>query len=239
MNKNFQSNPLIIFTLCMCLQVACHSTPLVGVETHQSTDDKNNLSQLRKQVELFAVGEGDETVFAKLQKLPKNSLISDLEKLKRQIYDDDALQVKIAFLLCRLNYHYEENREKIEWSLARNSHYYHLPHDEVIGFASKLISLGDTQLIRVVMVASEWSDGALAEGIASVLEDAVVNDSEAFWRNLSMMTPSVRRGIYEQIKSALNSDRIETVNKNLKKRSKNKNYRKVAQEMVKALSKPV
>ncbi len=239
MSKDFQTNPFIIFTLCVCLQVACHSTPPVGVEMHQSSDDKNNLSKLREQVELFAVGEGDETVFAELQKLPRNNLISDLEKLRKQIDDDDAFQVRVAFLLCRFNYHYEENSEKIAWSLARNSPYYHLPHDEVIGFASKLISLGDTQLIRVVMAASQWSDGALAEGIASILEDAVVNDSEAFWRNLSMMTPSVRRGIYEQIKFALNPDHIETVNRNLKKRSKNKNYRKIAQEMMKALSKPV
>ena len=96
MSKVFQTNPFIIFTLCVCLQVACHSTPPVGVETHQSSENKNNLSQLREQVELFAVGEGDEAIYAELQKLPKNSLISDLEKLKKQIDDDDPLQVKIA-----------------------------------------------------------------------------------------------------------------------------------------------
>jgi hypothetical protein len=239
MSKDFQANLFIIFTLCVSLQVACHSTPPVGVEWHQNSEDKNNLSQLRKQVELFAEGEGDEKIYAELQKLPRNSLISDLEKLRKQIYEDDALQVKIAFLFCRLNYHYEENSEKIAWSLARNSHYSHLPHDEVIGFASKLISLGDTQLIRVVMAASQWSDGALSEGIAVILEDAVVSDSDSFWRNLSRLTPSVRRGIYDLIKFALNPDHIETVNRNLKKRSKDKNYRKITQEMMKVLSKPV
>ena len=237
MNKVFQANPFIIFTLCVYLQVACHSTPPVGVETHQNSENKNNLSSLRKQVESFAEGEGNEAAYTEFLKLPRNTLISDLEKLKKQIDGDDALQVRIAFLLCRLNYRYEENQEKIGWALARNSPYDKLPPDEVIGFASKLISLGDTQLLRVVMAASEWSDGALSEGIADILYRAITNDFDAFLRDLKSLTPSARLGVYTQIDFAFGSSNDKAkLKRNLKAKSKDKKLGLVAREMLQKLS---
>ena len=141
----FISSFHIFLTLLLSLQIACSSSWPATLYKSQSSS-VSDLDKLRKQVERFAVGEGNEKVYLQLEQLPRNDLISDLDKLKKQAAEDDSIQVKIAFLFCRLDYHYEENREMIARSLTRNSPYYKLPPDETIGFASYLIKRGDKQL---------------------------------------------------------------------------------------------
>jgi hypothetical protein len=232
----FFSSFHIFLTLLLSLQIACSSSWPATLDKGQSSS-VSDLDKLRKQVERFAVGEGDEKVYLQLEQLPRNDLISDLDKLKKQAAEDDSIQVKIAFLFCRLDYHYEENREMIARSLTRNSPYYKLPPDETIGFASNLIKRGDKQLLTVVMTASEWSDGALSEGIEDILYKVVMNDLDSFLRNLVSLPPSTRQAVYREIGFALTEAKDKSKLKSqLKSKSGDKDLGNVAKEMLHAIT---
>jgi len=226
----------VFLTLLLSIQIACSSSWPAPLDKSQSSS-VSDLDKLRKQVERFAVGEGNEKVYLQLEQLPRNNLISDLDKLKGQAAEDDSIRVKIAFLFCRLDYHYEENREIIARSLTRNSPYYKLPPDETIGFASNMIKRGDKQLLAVVMTASEWADGALGEGIEDILYKVVMNDLDSILRNLVNLPLPIRQAVYREIKFALTEAKDKSkIKSQLKSKYGDKVLSNVAKEMLRAIT---
>lgn len=237
MGKKFWQNLIVFFAASMYLQVACASKQPAQTEKPM-TKMTANLSSLREQVEAFAIGEGNEELYSKLAQRPRSDLISDLEKLRQQAPEEEAIQVKIAFLFCRLNHHYKNNEEMIARSLHRNSPYPGLPHDETIGFANDLIKRGNKQLLPVVLAAAEWADGALGEGIQDILFKVAMSDLDSILENLVRLSIPIRQGVYKQIKFALavatDKDKAK-LKSQLKSKLGNNDVSKVVQEMLQSI----
>lgn len=231
MTKHSPSRLGFLMAACMLMPPACTAALPADVRQERQ-DDAAGLGELRKLVEAFAVGVGDEAAFSKLEQMPRDGLISSLNRLKEETPGDDPLQVKIAFLMCRLNYNYDENREVVARTVSQTPPFQELHPDETISFVEDLINRGDKRLLAVVIAAEEWADGALGEAVSGIIYKAAAGDLDSLLRNLADAPASARSAVYAQLKFNLKetADK-EKLLRRLKAKSKDKTLGPLAEEM--------
>jgi hypothetical protein len=123
-------------------------------------------------------GEIGQAAWEKMQQGGRDKLISNLLQLRDSHPTDHALQPKIAFLLCNLNYEYESNKQLIVSGLGSNSPFQGFQADQSQSLLSRLIERGDKQLLRELFAVAGKADGDLAEGLAETFSRELRNEPE-------------------------------------------------------------
>src|SRR5437016_4829901 len=110
----------LIFTLAP-LMFGCSTIPKLGQRPAETKGiDQGHAKsaldlELISQIEQFAedVGEKGQSAWKKLQSYHRDDLIASLLRLHNSLPKVDPLHVKIAFVLCNLDYEYQANVEII------------------------------------------------------------------------------------------------------------------------------
>jgi hypothetical protein len=164
-------------------------------------------SNLREKVEEFAIGEGDEEILKKLGSCRRIDLVARLDEIKNTARADDSIRVKIAFLLCRLEYGDDNDTSLIVTSLAKRTGFVDLGPDDVLQMIGVLIEHGNKPLISGVLEAVPWADGAVAEGISDILARELMEDPDYVVQELENRPPSLTRKAVFLIRSGLDETR--------------------------------
>lgn len=143
-----------------------------------------------------------------------NSLRSrtdELVSLQKSLPADDALQPKIAFVLCNLDRDAEANRQVLQSALADPSPYKSVFADQVQDMISRLIDREDsrgndeasTELTRSLIALAPKADGALSDGLGITLSKQLRTKSGIFmsaWgEHFSAMPEEESEGIKSQV----------------------------------------
>lgn len=192
---------------------------------------------LRSQVETFAEGEGNDASWQKLNARPREELINDLIHLRQSVAENDPMQVKIAFVLCYLDYDYAANKAIIISALSKSSPYEGLYGDDVVVLIGRLIRRGDASLLPVVFAATPWSDGALSEGLAVIIAEEAHNHPAVFLSQLKDEPVAVRNEVYVFIAYAMSDNNKRSLRQNLLATSPSSELKTVTNELLAALTK--
>lgn len=196
--------------VALSTQVACGSSaqkkPAAAEQTQtpQTVTSPPTDGDLEKKINAFAEGEGDDAVLAELlRQQPRESLITSAERIREAAEPTDAVRVSVAFLLCRLNHSYPENRTIIVEAFRNPEKYRDFHGDYVVGMLARQIREGDKELLPVTFQAAKAADGASAEGLSSIFIENFRATPNAFLQQLSRMNVGVRREVFELLSHAL------------------------------------
>jgi hypothetical protein len=156
-------------------------------------------SALKQQIIEFSYDLGTSWNLRYFQRLPRNSLISSLHRIRDKAEADDPIRVQIAFLLCRLRYQYPRNRAIVIDGFKNRNKYDQLPHEDAFWMIDRLIRGGDNELWTLAFEAAPKSDGALSELLDSTFFHALTADPRKFLRRLAHMNTTIKRGVYQLI----------------------------------------
>jgi hypothetical protein len=125
---------------------------------------------------------------------PRSGLITRLLQLREEDAKADTDKLAIAFLFCNLNADYEANKARIVSAVLKEPNPYSDWEAELIG---RLIKRGDKNLLPVLFVVSEWSDGGLAEELSSIFEEELKSNPQVFLLQLKTVPKKIREKVYE------------------------------------------
>jgi len=189
--------------------------------------------ELKQLIESFGPDEQD-VHLQELLSIPRQRLISSLLQFRNGKINSDAFQMRVAFLLCRLNYEYQHNRKLIRSKLSRA---HRANADTTISLIGILIARGDRSLLSDVFSACEWSDGAASEAITDVFLEETRKHLVAFVRALELRPTKVRLGVYRFLNSAWTKDQLSNLRKSLVEMTQTAELRSIRTEMLQALNK--
>jgi len=189
--------------------------------------------ELKQLIESFGPDEQDVNL-QKLLSIPPQQLISRLLQFRKGKINSAAFQVRVTFLLCRLDYEYQHNRKLIRSNLSRA---HRANADTTISLIGALIARGDRSLLSDVFSACEWSDGAASEAISDVFLEETSKHLSAFVRTLKLRTTKVRLGVYRFFNSAWTKDQLSSLKKSLDEMPQTAELRSIRTEMLQALNK--
>jgi hypothetical protein len=197
------------------------------------TEDETGLV---KDVKTFTVDVGPEgeKAWARLRSVPRAELVGRLVALRGRLPADDAMQPRIAFVLCNLDYEYPANASIVAAALARHAQYRNFGGDDAAGLLARLIERGDQTLLPVLLRSAAWADGALAEQLSDTIADRLVKDTDALLVALRVQRQQTRARIYRFISAegTLNREDRQTIRNRLRRITpKNKVY-PIAQELL-------
>ncbi|MDX6709835.1 MAG: hypothetical protein QOH96_851, partial [Blastocatellia bacterium] len=170
---------------------------------HSRDPVEESESALKQQIIEFSYDEGTSSNLQHFQRLPRNSLISTLHRIRDKAEADDPIRVQVAFLLCKLRYQYPKNRAIVIDGFKNTNKYEHLPKEDAFWMINKLISGGDDELLTLAFEAAPRSDGALSEMLEGTYLDALEADPGKFLRRLAHMNTTIKRRVYQLIAYAM------------------------------------
>jgi hypothetical protein len=167
-----------------------------GQSAPRLTDDK----ELLRLVEVYAgSGEDSNGAWDKLNSYPRQDLVNHLLKVRSSLPTDDYHRALIAFVLCNLNYDYENNRKIILDSFTDTAVYKTPFADWAGNLIDRLIERGDHELLPTLFKATGWADGALAASLSGYLTKYLKRDPSMFLSKLAAEPTLTRRGVYQRI----------------------------------------
>lgn len=204
---------LFITCISMLIPGACRSTSNPPANRQSPAANNHELSatsdaELADQIEDFStdVGELGEAAWKQLEAYPRQKLIDRLTLMRDSSTQDDFIKTNIAFALCNLDQNYQVNREIIVSAFNQSPD----TADLYEGQIDRLIQRGDKDLLRVLFVIANRSDGALSEGLASTFAEQMKSDTEAFLTQLGTQPRTTRRQVSEYVDFAT-SDQDKTL----------------------------
>jgi hypothetical protein len=175
--------------------------------------------------------------WAKLSSYPRVETARELQALESGETTSTAERIALAFALCNLEIDYAAHRLVIVNALAKEPHYENPLADWETGLIGRLIRRGDKTLLPIVFNAAGWSDGAMTEDLASIVEQELVNDPGRFLVQLIRVPSDTRENVYELIDGqTLRAEDIVKIKSYLRSVPSNSNDRQVAGELLNRLS---
>jgi hypothetical protein len=164
----------------------------------QMLTDANLVSLVNR----IVTGEGDEeAVIAELELYPRTEVIDRL----RNLQDGNANErdhVAIAYLLCNLGDDVTNNKQVIVNAFNKQPHQQNNDADWQAELIWRLLKKGHNDLLPVLFQASEWSDGALSEGLADYFTEQRRADPKNFATELSRQPKTTRQAVYRLLRYA-------------------------------------
>ena len=159
--------------------------------------------ELTRLIKTFSedVGENGQAAWQKLQSYPRKDLIDSLLRMRKNLPKDSPMQLSVAFVLCNLNYEYQNNVQIIVSALTNVPHNQNYYADIAAGMLGRLIHRGDKSLLRVLFGAVPWSDAALSEGLSDTFSEELRSDPKEFLIKLRDEPKQTRSRVYILIDS--------------------------------------
>ena len=109
--------------------------------------------------------------------------------------------------------------------------------DWAVNLVTRLMNLGDRELLGPLFEVSEWSDGAMSEELAGSYSQALVNDPEGFLRLLSSQSEATRSRVMRLLKfNSLTTDENAKVKSYLQNVSRRSSLRRIAEQTLRAVT---
>lgn len=191
--------------------------------------------------EIIQFASSDESVsgpaWRVLKSHDRSKLIEDLTRIRDAAAPDDGNRVLIAFTLCALRHEYAANRKIVVSALSRKSSFKNVYGDWAVNLVTRLMNLGDRELLGPLFEVSEWSDGAMSEELAGSYSQALVNDPEGFLRLLSSQSEATRSRVMRLLKfNSLTTDENAKVKSYLQNVSRRSSLRRIAEQTLRAVT---
>ena len=202
---------LVAASLILQTFVLSASTPIEQSDGTLTTRQENVTTprtegmdpELTKLIKTFSedVGENGQAAWQKLQSYPRKDLIDSLLRMRKNLPKDSPMQLSVAFVLCNLNYEYQNNVQIIVSALTNVPHNQNYYADIAAGMLGRLIHRGDKSLLRVLFGAVPWSDAALSEGLSDTFSEELRSDPKEFLIKLTHEPKRTRSRVYILIDS--------------------------------------
>jgi hypothetical protein len=227
-------------------------------QTSENASDKNNAekevakndlsdAEIRNIIINEDFYEGDRKYKA-IMSLPKKKLVPILEKLRSEGIEEGEIngtpskliELKSAYLLCKLNVNYPENAQFIideaDPPLSAEKRDYFKTN--AIEYVGRLISSGDKTLLPVVFRVAPKSDAGFTTSINSILYFELTNSTKTFLQYLLKEPEKNKKAVYRLISFKRVSEKdLEKVRSNLKELSKEANLKNIALEVLAEINK--
>jgi hypothetical protein len=160
-----------------------------------SLEDQSLLENVR----IYCADDGERGQQAWLVIQSTSNLIESLNRIRRNLPQNDYAQPLLSSVYCQMGYEYQENRSIVVYSLAPESPYNGLTSLWSTRLIERLIRNDDTELLSNLFRATGWADMDTRVDLGGFFVRELQREPEAFLFRLKDQPGSVRGDVYRVI----------------------------------------